>query len=94
MHVFLAYHFPKATVIRLDSIKAAKCIPNNSVDFVFLDSIHTYEYCKKEIIAWLPKIKPGGMIAGDDYRPEHLTVARAVDELLGKQDFGIWSHRV
>jgi len=38
-----------------------------SLDFVFIDAAHDYESVKKDIIAWFPKIKKGGVIAGHDY---------------------------
>ncbi len=89
---------PNAVVIRKDSLAASDVIDNESVDFVYLDSVHTYEYCLLEIEFWLPKIKPGGMIAGDDYVPEDNAVAKAVDEMFGPQDIEdrtrTWSVRI
>lgn len=40
---------------------------DNSLDFVFIDAAHDYESVKKDINAWFPKIKKGGVIAGHDY---------------------------
>lgn len=76
---------PRARILRMGSIEASQLISNNSVDLVFIDAIHTYDHCKQDILAWLPKIKPGGMISGDDYCPTNnpRDVARAVKELLG-----------
>ncbi len=77
---------PNAIVVRESSITAAMGFDDASVDFVYLDSIHTYEYCLSEIKSWLPKIKPGGMIAGDDYMTKQPEVSKAVDEIFGPQD--------
>lgn len=86
---------PKAEVGRMTSLMAAERIPDASVDFVYLDSVHTYKHCKQEIIAWLPKIRPGGMIAGDDYIKDQPHVSRAVDEMFGPQDTDrTWSKRI
>lgn len=74
---------PKATVLRLPSVIAAQEIEDRSLDLVFIDSVHTYEHCLEDILAWLPKVRPGGMISGDDYVPEHQAVARAVDQMFG-----------
>lgn len=55
-----------------------------SVDFVFIDADHIYEHVKKDVLAWLPKVKPGGIIAGHDYNPPH-EVERAVNEIFGSR---------
>lgn len=86
MYQQVTAQFPKAVVLRMSSVEAAKSIPDHSVDFVYIDAVHTYEHCKADILAWLPKIRPGGMIAGDDYYKPHNAVSRAVDELFGPQD--------
>lgn len=52
-------------------------------DFVFIDANHTYDDVRADIRAWLPKVKPGGILAGHDYSPEMFPgVCKAVDELL------------
>jgi predicted O-methyltransferase YrrM len=53
----------------------------HSVDFCYIDASHEYEDVKADIEAWLPKMKPGGTLAGDDYE-FYPGVAKAVDELL------------
>lgn len=55
---------------------------DNSIDTVFIDLDHTYESVYRDIQLWLPKVKSGGILAGDDYRDSWPGVVRAVDELL------------
>jgi hypothetical protein len=54
-----------------------------SIDWVHLDARHDYASVTADIRAWLPKIKPGGWLSGDDYDeikwPE---VIKAVGDLL------------
>jgi predicted O-methyltransferase YrrM len=71
----------RSRVINEDSVSAAAQVEDGSLDFVFIDGDHTYEACKRDIIAWLPKVKEGGWITGHDY---HVFpgVKKAVDELL------------
>jgi len=65
------------------SEEAAKAIPNNSLDFVFLDGNHSYEYVKKDIKIWTKKIRIGGILAGHDVDNVNFPgVRQAVDELL------------
>lgn len=66
--------------IRLDSVSAASNYPDRSLDFVFIDAAHDYESVKQDIIAWLPKVKIGGIISGHDYH--HPPVVQAVSEML------------
>lgn len=69
-----------AIVCEMDSVEAAGKVADESLDFVFIDGDHSYDGCKRDIEAWLPKVKPGGWLMGHDYtiRPG---VKRAVDEL-------------
>lgn len=53
------------------------------VDFVFLDDHHEYESVLAEIRAWLPRLKPGGIIAGHDVNDHYPGVERAVRQALG-----------
>lgn len=71
--------------LKLTSIEASRKFRDESLDFVFLDASHEYEHVKEDILAWLPKVKPGGVLAGHDYYLGHdyfPGVKRAADELL------------
>lgn len=70
----------RANVMRMKSIEAAKCIDDNSLDYVFIDADHSYEGVKRDIKTWLPKVKIGGWIGGHDYDPRFAGVMKAVDE--------------
>ncbi len=51
-------------------------------DFVFVDACHDYEPVRDDVRAWLPRLKPGGTIAGHDINAHYPGVERAVRELL------------
>jgi len=72
-------------IIKSQSWDAASNFKDRSIDFVFIDADHIYESVKRDILAWLPKIKQGGIIAGHDYCNEHPGVIQAVDEIFGKK---------
>lgn len=81
----------RAEIFRMTSAEATRHIPDHSLDFVFIDADHSYEGCKADIQAWLPKIKPSGFIAGHDYdHPDFpgFGVKRAVDEIFGTPELG------
>jgi predicted O-methyltransferase YrrM len=51
------------------------------IDFLYVDAGHSYEAVKADLDAWAPFVKPGGLIAGDDYdHPRYPGVKRAWDE--------------
>jgi predicted O-methyltransferase YrrM len=72
--------------MRKNSIEAANYFEDDSLDFVFIDASHEYEDVKKDIKAWLPKVKKNGVLAGHDYYIRGYDyfpgVKQAVDECL------------
>jgi len=77
----------KFKVIRDYSANAEKHFTNHSLDGVYIDATHQYEFVKQDIQLWLPKIKPGGFISGHDFSYNFPGVIQAVWEAFGKPDF-------
>lgn len=73
--------------IKATSKAAARKFKEESLDVVFIDLDHSYEAVKEDIKLWLPKVKKGGYIAGDDYHENWKGVIQAVDELLPHATF-------
>jgi len=71
------------TLIMETSEAASHLFEPSSVDFIFIDADHSYEAVKKDIEAWLPKVKADGVLCGHDYYPYKYGVKRAVDEVFG-----------
>ena len=89
--VFLSNIEPVKDVInpvRMTSIEAGKLYEDNSLDFVFIDASHEYEDVKEDILAWLPKVKIGGILAGHDYGTFE-GVDRAVNEIFNFSELEI-----
>jgi hypothetical protein len=57
--------YPK-NILRMDTFQASELFDNNSLDFVYIDTAHEYDHVAKEILAWYPKVKVGGYLAGHD----------------------------
>jgi hypothetical protein len=75
--------------IKGDSSESAGGFNDASLDFIWIDAAHDYESVKRDIRAWLPKLKPGGLMAGHD--ADSPDVARAVAETIEAKVFGnIW----
>jgi predicted O-methyltransferase YrrM len=59
----------------------AEFVNNQSLDFAFIDASHDYESVTKDIEAWWPKVKHGGMLCGHDL---HFPgVKKALEEQFG-----------
>ena len=75
----------RAGVSKLVQVKEGKsadvagAILDNCLDFVFIDASHDYQSVVQDIQAWLPKVKPGGILAGHDYTAAFPGVVEAVD---------------
>lgn len=73
------------THIRKNSIKALEEVPNNTLDFVYVDADHSYIGCLNDLRLWVPRVKNGCIIAGDDYGNKLFPgVKKAVDQYFGK----------
>lgn len=64
----------------ISTIEAAK-MPDQSIDMVYIDASHDDANVRKDITAWLPKVKKGGWITGHDI--DLGGVQSPVKELLG-----------
>lgn len=73
----------RVILIVADSRAASTLFTDASLEWVHLDARHDYASVRSDIASWLPKIKPGGWLSGDDYDEEKWPdVVRAVREGL------------
>ena len=92
----------RGIMVRATSKKASELFEDNSLDFVYIDANHAYDFVKEDIQLWYPKVKSGGFIGGHDIdqTEEFNGVRKAVDELIGpkniiiyNQGWASWMHR-
>jgi hypothetical protein len=57
----------RAIMIRASSEVGSEMFANESLDFVYIDANHAYDYVKQDIELWWPKVKKKGWICGHDY---------------------------
>lgn len=60
-------------MLRVTSLEAAAFVKDESASFVYIDANHEYLHVKADIMAWIRKVKPGGILAGDDVEPMDLS---------------------
>ena len=56
-----------AEIIEKFSGDAVKDIPDNCLDFVYIDGDHSYDFVMLDIIVWGRKVRKGGIVSGHDY---------------------------
>lgn len=66
---------------KMTSNEAVKLYDDNSIDFLMIDGDHSYNAVYQDIKNYLPKMRSGGLIVGDDaYEPE---IQRALHDAAG-----------
>jgi len=74
-------------ILRMTSMEALPYVPDGSLDFVYIDANHKYDYVKADIKGWDKKVKLGGTVSGHDYDFGHMDVVRAVHEVCPSDVF-------
>jgi len=57
----------RGIMVRATSEIAADMFQNESLDYVFIDANHAYDFVVEDINTWFPKLKKGGIFSGHDY---------------------------
>ena len=60
------FYHPNVILVRKSSIEASKDIPDDSLDFVYIDGNHSPNSVYGDIVSWFPKVGVGGVIGGHD----------------------------
>jgi hypothetical protein len=90
----LAPYGSRSEIWRAESTHAAERVAPASADFVYIDARHDYDAVSADIAAWLPRVRPGGLLAGHDYYDgerggTRYGVKRAVEEACASRGLEI-----
>jgi hypothetical protein len=55
-------------IVHDDSFNASQVVPNNSLDFCYIDGDHSLEGIYVDLYTWIHKVKKGGIISGHDFK--------------------------
>jgi len=85
----------RSVCLRMTSKDASKLFKNKSLDFIYIDAVHSYNGCKQDIDLWWPKLKKRGIFSGHDYLngklPEgNFGVKKAVDKFVKKNNLRLF----
>lgn len=87
----LLFYFKNLKILRCKSSLAAELFKDEYFDLVYIDADHKADAVKQDILAWLPKVKKGGILAGHDYGSRrHREVKPTVNSLLGADKIETW----
>jgi len=59
--------YPNVEIIRRTSMDAVMGIPDESLDFVYIDGCHEFDYVMTDLIMWAKKVRQDGIISLHDY---------------------------
>jgi predicted O-methyltransferase YrrM len=94
---FAAKYAGRATLVKADSVIAARDIADGSLDFAFIDADHREAAVRADIAAWRPKIRAGGMLLGHDARDKFPGVMAAINDMCPgwtKYSDNVWGIQV
>lgn len=88
----------RAIFMRDFSVSAAQTVPDESLDFVYIDGNHDYVNVSADMAAWWPKVRVGGIFGGHDFysldTPDDLCeVPKAVSEFAATKVAPVWFTR-
>jgi len=87
----LASSRPFVEVLYVSSVEGSTKVEDSSLDMIYIDATHSYEYVKMDIEHWYPKLKVGGwMIFHDwDIRNNNCGVNKAAIEFSNKNNLSL-----
>lgn len=59
--------YENVEIVRLKSEDAVTMFPDDYFDYVYIDGVHSYAAVTRDLANYLPKVKVGGHLIGDDY---------------------------
>jgi hypothetical protein len=85
-NTLLSNNYGLYDIIKDDSLNAVHQFKNNSIDYIMIDGGHSYTEVTNDLKSWYKKVKPGGIISGDDYTISTETTKAVDDFFYGQFD--------
>lgn len=78
-------------IVKARSLDAVRDVPMESLDFVYIDANHGFDWVMTDIIEWGKRVRRGGMISGHDhYTFRGAGVIEAVDVYIQMHNVKEW----
>lgn len=72
---------------------AVKNFDDGSLDFVYIDGNHSYDFVLEDIRLFLPKVRAGGVLGGHDFGSRYGGVVQAVFDFVSESGFELFTGR-
>lgn len=79
--------FPGSVILRGKSADMAKEISDNELSLLYIDGDHSYKGVLSDLVAYYPKVRTNGIIAGHDYLNRDYGVYDAVADFCLQYSF-------
>lgn len=79
----LKAHEERVSFMKNTSVPAASHVRLESLDFAYIDADHGYNAVTNDLAAWWPKIKPGGLLAGNCFIDCHEVTPLRASQIPG-----------
>lgn len=80
----------RVMILRGDSVEMANKVPDDTLVLVYIDADHSYEGVTRDIRAWIPKLRSGGVMAFHDYENPAYGVKKAVQDFCKRNKLDIY----
>ena len=81
------FKYYPVTIIRKDSLEAVNLFPERHFDFIYIDANPSYQTTYDNINGWLPNVKIGGVLGGNNAKWEETW--QAVNDCLGNKNIKV-----
>jgi hypothetical protein len=78
--------FPNVIKMKNFDHEVIDSFKKRTIDFIYIDALHTEEEMHRQLEMWLPKIKESGIIGGHDFNEHFPGIVRAVLDVIGAPD--------
>lgn len=82
----------RVTFVMNFSMEAVRAVPYDSLDAVYIDGHHSFDWVMQDLIEWSKRVRPGGWVAGHDmYDFKYAGVVDAVVAYTNAHGIDDWS---
>ncbi len=79
----------RAVIMRGESVEMAASMSFGYLSFLYIDADHSFEGVTRDLEAWVPRVRRGGVVALHDYESPQYGVKKAVTAFCAKHNLHV-----